>query len=67
MFSETRNIKLHDGNILNISMTDEFVSRVRAQFGLSESTNVEDDHVRMFLFGSVKSALDKAEAQPSHE
>lgn len=61
--SETRNILLPQGGTLHITMTDHFKIAVRNQFGLMPNDPIEDDHIRMFLFGAVKNALDKAEGE----
>lgn len=46
---------------MNVDVTEQFYDRVRQHFGLSEGSHVDDDHIRMFIYGAVKTALDKAE------
>lgn len=63
---ETRSIELpRNGGTLDVSMTPEFRARIQKHFGLAEGQHVDDDLIRMFIYGSCKSALDKAEAEPS--
>jgi hypothetical protein len=57
-----RNITLPRGGVLEVSMTDDFVQRVRKQFDLANVDEVTDDHVRMFIFSAVKGGLDRHEA-----
>jgi hypothetical protein len=53
--SMTRTIALPKGGSLEVSMTPEFLNRVRKQFALSSDADVHDDHVRMFVWGAVNS------------
>jgi len=61
--SETRNILLPNGGTLHVTMTDQFIVALRNHFKLAADERIEDDHIRMFIFGAVKGALDKAEAE----
>lgn len=61
---ETRKITLPQG-VLEVQMSEAFKERVRKQFCLSSSDEIDDDHVRMFFFGAVKTAVDKAEQEMS--
>ena len=58
---ETRKIPVQDGQVLEVGMTQAFISKLRQHFGLLETQPLEDDHVRMFVWGSVNSAITKAE------
>lgn len=58
---EKRTIKLPKGGDLEMLMSDEFKRRVRKQFDLCESAPIDDDHIRMFVFGSLKGAIEKEE------
>ena len=60
--TETRKITTPKGSILEINMSDEFLQKVRKHFSLSDTDPISDYHLRMFIFGSVKTAIDKAEA-----
>ena len=57
---ETRMIKLPNGNILEVTINPGFLFRVAQQFGINEA-EVVDDHIRMFIFGAFKNAIDKAQ------
>jgi len=59
---ETRRITTPKGPVLEIDMTDEFLVKVRQHFMLGEKESPSDDQLRMFVFGTVKTAIDKAEA-----
>lgn len=58
--NEKRVIGLPRGGQLEVEMSREFVHLVSRQFGLSPN-ELTDDHVRMFVWGSLKNAIDKAE------
>jgi hypothetical protein len=58
---EVRKISLPKGCELEISMTDEFVSRVRKHFGLLDNDSPTDMQLRMYVHGAMNSAIDKAE------
>lgn len=57
---ETRMIKLPNGNVLEVTLSPEFLSRVARQFEIL-TDSVNDDHIRMFIFGALKNAIDKAQ------
>jgi hypothetical protein len=59
---ETRRITTPKGGVLEIDMTDEFLVKMRQHFTLGEKESPSDDQLRMFVFGTVKTAIDKAEA-----
>ena len=56
-----RNIKLPMGGELEVSLTGEFLDAIRVHFSLEDCEEVDDDHIRMFIFSTTKNALDKAE------
>jgi len=58
---ETRNILLPKGLVLEIQMTPQFGDRVRQQFNIPPSAPIDDDHVRMFIFGALSNAVDRVE------
>ncbi|MAG27612.1 hypothetical protein CMI47_18925 [Candidatus Pacearchaeota archaeon] len=58
-------IQLPSGGELEIDVTPKFLSYVRHHFKIPEHDDVTDDDIRMFVHGSVKSALDNAESDPS--
>ena len=61
---QKRKIVLPSGGELEVEMTPDFLAYVRRQFNLTEEDVVTDDHIRMFVHGSVKGALDDVESDP---
>lgn len=61
--NETRNIGLPQGGMLEVEITPLFMNKVRAHFCLDENQHVDDDYVRMFIYGALKNALDKTEKE----
>lgn len=59
--AEVRKIQLPKGGVLEVQLSKEFIERVKLHFGLDKHAPVDDDHVRMFIFGAFKTAIDKAE------
>lgn len=64
---ETRAVKLPKGGLLELEIMPGFYDRIRSRFGLANNEPVTDDHIRMFIFGAVKCAVDKAEATRSND
>jgi hypothetical protein len=60
---ETRHIPLPKGGTLELTVMPGFYERVRLHFGLPSDAPVDDDHLRMFVFGAFKTAVDKAEGE----
>lgn len=61
--TETRLIPLPKGGTLELTVMPGFYDRVRGHFGLASDAPVDDDHLRMFVFGAFKTAVDKAERE----
>lgn len=59
---ETRKISTPEG-ILEVEMTQEFIDRARQHFGLFGDQQLENDHVRMYVWGAVNTAVTKAERE----
>lgn len=57
---QTRNIVLPSKQTLEVQLTPAFLDKVALQFDVSLD-QISDDHIRMFIFGALKSAVDKAE------
>lgn len=57
-----RLIKLPQGGTLHLTPTDAFYEAVRRQFDLKADEHVDDDHVRMFIHGAVKTAIDRCDS-----
>jgi len=60
---EARKINLPKGETLEIEMDPKFLSYVARHFGLPGTSAVKDDHIRMFIWGATKNAIDKSEKQ----
>lgn len=59
---EVRTIELPGGR-LEVTMTEEFIEQLRKRFMLDPNQPVEDDHIRMFIWGAVNAAVKKVEKQ----
>jgi len=56
-----KKIKLPNGLFLEVFVTPVFLSRVREHFDLQPSDDINDDHIRRFIYGAVDSAVGSAE------
>jgi|TARA_Y100000310_G_scaffold203479_1_gene203716 hypothetical protein len=56
---EKRTIRLPKGGDLEVFTTPKFLDAIRKHFNLDVDETVTDDHIRLFVYGSTKSALDK--------
>jgi|APSaa5957512493_1039668.scaffolds.fasta_scaffold24783_2 hypothetical protein len=54
----TKNIQLKTGNILELECTQEFIDQVQKHFNLDHPPT--DDHIRIFVRDSFKTAFEKA-------
>lgn len=61
---QTCKIELQNGSILEVEMTQAFLDRVRMQFDMPSNTIVDHEHIKMFVYGAFKNAIDKAEGKP---
>jgi hypothetical protein len=57
---EKRNVKLPNGNILEIEATERFYEAIRFEYNLDENVEITDDHIRLFVHGTMTNAVDKA-------
>lgn len=64
---ETRLIQLSNGNTLEVTIRPGFLLRVAAHFGLSSIESVKNDHIRMYIFGAFKNAVDGVDAHGFEE
>jgi len=55
----TKFIKLPNGNTLEVCIFPGFLDKVKDHFSLQSIEEVNDDHVRMYIYGAFKNALDK--------
>jgi len=56
-----KNITLPRGGILEVDVTPQFLEIVQKHFQLSNLSSVDDEHIRMYIWGAFKNAIDKAE------
>jgi hypothetical protein len=56
---EQRSIRLPNGKILEVEFKSGFLDKIRESFDLKFDEKVTDEHIRMFFYGSLKSAVDK--------
>ena len=59
----SRSISLPGGGVLEVDATPEFLEVVRQHFELSNVDDVRNDHIRMYIYGACKGAIDKAEKE----
>ena len=62
-FVDIRYIPLPMGGTLEVKVTQPFLDRLRAHFGLLAQQPVDDDQIRMYLYGAMDTAVTKAEAE----
>jgi hypothetical protein len=60
---EKKNILLPKGETLEVEFSHEFSEIIKEHFCLSSKEEISDDHVRMYIWGAFKNALDKAEKE----
>jgi len=56
-----KNIALPTGGTLEVDMTDKFLDVVKNHFELASIKEIHDEHLRLYIWGAFKNALDKAE------
>lgn len=54
-------IKLPSGETLEVSIYPGFLEKVAGHFGLDSASSVLDDHIRMYIYGAFKNAIDRQE------
>jgi hypothetical protein len=59
-FIDVRNVELPRGGTMEVQLTQDMIGRISCQFNVPESS-ITDEHVRMFLWGAIKNAIEKAE------
>lgn len=62
-----KNIYLPKGGILEVDITPKFLDILCSHYNLSSQLLVDDDHIRMYVWGAFKNALDKAKNTTSTE
>jgi hypothetical protein len=61
--AEVRRIVLPQGGVLEVQMTEKFIAVLRQHYGLFGDQPLDDDHVRMYVWGSLNGAVNKAERE----
>jgi hypothetical protein len=62
-FVDIRYIPLPMGGTLEVKVTQPFIDRLRAHYGLLAEQPVDDDQIRMYLYGAMDMAVTKAEVE----
>jgi hypothetical protein len=60
---EKRNIELSNGSVLEVEASERFYDAIRFEYNLDENSVITDDHIRMFVHGSMNRAVIKAEKE----
>lgn len=58
-----KNIALPKGGTLEVDVTPQFLDVVCSHFKLSSTNSVSDEHIRMYVWGAFKNAIEKAERE----
>lgn len=58
-----KNIVLPTGGTLEVDMTDKFLDVIKNHFDLTSTKEIHDEHLRLYIWGAFKNALDKAEKE----
>jgi len=61
MTAQVRLIPLPKGEVLELTIHPGFLERVRKHFGMAPDQDVDDEHLRMFVYGAFKNAIDKVD------
>ena len=56
-----KKIKLSNGSFLDVFITPMFLERIKSYFDLQSISEVQDDHIRRFIYGAVDNAVVRAE------
>jgi len=62
-YVDKRMIELPRGGLLEVEMTELFIRKLMKHFELESKNDLTDDHIRMFVWGSLNSAVEKAEKE----
>ncbi len=61
MIDDQIEINLPKGGTLFVRTNDGFMEKVKNHFDLDNIAEVDHDHIRMFIYGALKTATEKAE------
>ena len=57
------NIPLPKGGNLEVDIKPKFLQVLREHFGLNSTDEVGNDHIRMYVWGAFKNAIEKLEKE----
>ncbi len=60
---EKRNIELPNGSTLEVEATERFYEAIRFEYNLDKNISITDDHIRLFVYGTMSNAVDAAEKE----
>jgi hypothetical protein len=60
---ERRNVRLPNGGMLELEVTERFYEAIRFEYSLDESIEITDDHIRLFVHDKTYRAVIKAEKE----
>lgn len=60
---DKRIIELPRGEQLEVEMSQEFIDKLVIHYELESQSDLTDDHIRMFVWGSLNNAVQKAEQE----
>jgi hypothetical protein len=58
-----KNIPLPKGGTLEVDVTPKFLKVLKEHFNLDSTDEVGNDHIRMYVWGAFKNAIEKAEKE----
>jgi len=60
-FSKVVDIELKSGQVMQLQMTDAFIEKIRSALMIPAEAAVTERHIKSFLVGSMKNALEGSE------
>lgn len=60
-FSKVVDIELKSGQVMQLQMSDAFIEKIRSTLMLPVEATVTERHIKSFLVGSMKNALEDSE------
>jgi len=60
-FSKVVDIELKSGQVMQLQMTDAFIEKIRSALMIPAEAEVTERHIKSFLVGSMKNALEGSE------
>ena len=56
-------IDLPKGGSLYVKTTPDFMKKIKEHYSLDDNQEITHQHIRMYIYGAFKSAVDKAERE----